>query len=310
MTGQGSNEVWKGMTDWTSFETRAFRFREEMRPLFFHYLGITPQSRVLDAGCGTGAFTRYLAKGLDGGHITGFDINEAFIQEGCSLAKAEGLQPRMRLDVADGLALPFEDGTFDAVTNYTYVGVLSDPRAGVLEMRRVCRPGGLVSCVVATTSIPAIEWMADEAFEGAGELQALITRENYIFASFVNMGRDLLRQSRQWSVMQTPRLLAACGLGDIRLDPFGYCLCFDDGQFDAAYRRSLALANTREDIRWRAYRFEQNREVYRAHGYTQADAERMEALSNKRAAYLEEKTGEDMPYSWIGGFNFIASGRV
>ena len=47
-------------------------FADEMRPVVFRYLGITPESYVLDGGWGTGVFTRYIARGLKGGKIVGF----------------------------------------------------------------------------------------------------------------------------------------------------------------------------------------------------------------------------------------------
>jgi SAM-dependent methyltransferase len=45
-------------------------------------------------------------------------------------------------------ALPYEDGAFDAVLSQLVVNFMSDPHAGVREMARVARPGGIVaSCV-------------------------------------------------------------------------------------------------------------------------------------------------------------------
>mgnify|MGYP001019971652 CR=1 FL=1 len=46
-----SNEIWKNDRNYTNWELRQPRFEEEMRPVFFQYLGITPGSHVLDGGC-------------------------------------------------------------------------------------------------------------------------------------------------------------------------------------------------------------------------------------------------------------------
>lgn len=302
-----SNEVWTTNTNHAPFETRAFRFRPDMRPLFFQYLGITPDSRVLDGGCGTGVFTRYLAEGLKDGHITGFDINEGFVAYGQERAAALGLAGRMRLEVADGFALPYADGAFDAVTNYTYLGVLSDPEAGLRELTRVCRPGGTVSCAVASTGIPTVEWLGDYPFAGAEALQALRTRERYIFTHHVNMGAKL-HQSQAWPPLRYPKLLEVCGLREIHLYPFAYALCFSDTQYDAALRKQIALDNTREDMDWCRYRFEENRAVYHSHGFSDADAARMLTLLADKLAYLEAHFEEDRSYEWLGGFNFVVSG--
>ena len=74
-----SNEIWKAWQSYSGFENRSFRFTEDMRPLFYKWLGITPDSYVLDAGCGTGVFARYLAADITNGHVVGFDINQGFI---------------------------------------------------------------------------------------------------------------------------------------------------------------------------------------------------------------------------------------
>lgn len=308
MQAHSSNEFWKTSARYEPFEARAFRFRPEMRPLFYQYLGVTPDSRVLDGGCGTGVFTRYLAEGLAHGHITGFDINEGFVAYGQAKATSLGLSDRMHLDVADGFALPYPDDAFDAVTNYTYVGVLSDPEAGVRELLRVCKPGGTVSCVIATTAIPAVAWQGDYPFEGAAALQALVTREHQIFALHVNMGAKL-HQSATWSPFRYPKLLEACGLRGIHLYPFAYALCYSDTQYDAAYRKRIALENTQEDIGWYRHRYEDNRAVYHAHGFSDADAEEMLALMQRKLEYLKEHFDEDRSYEWLGGFNFIVAGQ-
>ena len=185
-----SNEIWKAPLNPGPFESRSHRFRVEMRPVFFQWLGIAPDSRVLDGGCGSGVFTRYLAKGLKGGHITGFDINEGFIAYGKQKAAELGLQDRMTLEIADGFALGYADDLFDAVTNYTYIGVLSDPEAGMRELIRVCKPGGVVSCVDASNAIPYAFWQGGYPFEGAAELQRLARLENVIFGSFARNPAD------------------------------------------------------------------------------------------------------------------------
>ena len=145
---KSSNDIWKSWQNFSGFENRSFRFTDDMRPLFYKWLGITPESYVLDAGCGTGVFARYLASDLKGGHIDGFDINERFIEYGKNKLDELSLTDKVTLTLDDGFNLSFNDNTYDAVTNYTYIGVLSDPVAGLREMIRVCKPGGVVSCVV------------------------------------------------------------------------------------------------------------------------------------------------------------------
>ena len=69
---------------------------------------------MLDGGCGTGVFTRYLAGGLTKGRITGFDINERSIEYGRLKLKECSLEDKVTLETADGFRLPYLDDAFDA----------------------------------------------------------------------------------------------------------------------------------------------------------------------------------------------------
>lgn len=98
---------------------------------------LTPRSRVLDAGCGTGIPTA--ARLVDAGHeVTGIDISEAMLDIARrSVPEAEFLN-RDLIDVTK------EMGTFDAVV--AFFTVLMLPRAEIPEvferLRDVLRPGG------------------------------------------------------------------------------------------------------------------------------------------------------------------------
>jgi SAM-dependent methyltransferase len=94
--------------------------------------------RVLDVGCGTGVdLMRFTRAGAD---AVGVDIAEAAI----SLARANAAHQRLALHlaVADGEALPFQDGSFDYVFAHGVVQYTDDDRALVEQCRRVLRPGG------------------------------------------------------------------------------------------------------------------------------------------------------------------------
>ncbi len=307
MTDTSSNAIWSAAQRPDTFESRSHRFREEMRPVFYQWLGISPESTVLDGGCGSGVFTCYLAQGLTSGHITGFDINPGFIAYGTAKAQEMGLAGRMKLELADGFALPYEDCAFDAVTNYTYVGVLSDPEAGLKELIRVCRPGGVVSCVVASNSIPNIGWQGDYPFDGADELQRLASLESMIFTGFAFRGADW-KQSRAWHACRYPKLLETCGLGDIRVYPFAHLMCYGDAAYPLDYRRQLAVAETQEEINWLQSRYAGKESIYERHGFTRGDFERLLCLLQRKLAYLKEHFDTDQSYEWHGGFNIIVTG--
>jgi ubiquinone/menaquinone biosynthesis C-methylase UbiE len=104
--------------------------------------GIGPGATVLDVGAGTGAGTRRLVELAGADRVAAVDPSAPF---------AEALRDRLPgVDVrqAPAESLPFEDGVFDASLAQLVVNFMSDPDAGVAEMRRVTRPGGAVAACV------------------------------------------------------------------------------------------------------------------------------------------------------------------
>jgi SAM-dependent methyltransferase len=111
-------------------------------------LSLAPGHRVLDVGCGSGVFDRWLANRMDRRvHITGVDINPFFLQEAEVLARNEGLQETIEFREANAEALPFEKGSFDATFSVTMLEEVDADQA-LREQVRVTRQGGKVGAVV------------------------------------------------------------------------------------------------------------------------------------------------------------------
>jgi len=93
-----------------------------------------PDARALDAGCGTGFQTVILAE--LGYRLHGLDLSAA------SLAVARGRLPRARFVRGDLSALPYGDGTFDAVVCAGgTLDFVDEPGSVIREIARVMRPG-------------------------------------------------------------------------------------------------------------------------------------------------------------------------
>ena len=94
--------------------------------------------RVLDVGCGAGVdLARFAAAGAE---ATGVDISPRAI--GLAARNLSQRALRARLLVADGEALPFQDGSFDYVFAHGVVQYTGDPPRLVDEAARVLAPGG------------------------------------------------------------------------------------------------------------------------------------------------------------------------
>lgn len=102
---------------------------------------------ILDLATGTGDLAIQLARQIDGSHITGADLSEEMLQIGRRKVEEAGLTDRVTLICADGLRLPFDDASFDAVTVAFGIRNFEDLRAGYSEMARILRPGGMI-CIL------------------------------------------------------------------------------------------------------------------------------------------------------------------
>jgi ubiquinone/menaquinone biosynthesis C-methylase UbiE len=97
---------------------------------------------ILDAGSGTGIFTReFLVRGAD---VVGLDISWAMLR--WEKTKTEAFCHRVV--TADMTLLPFDDGVFDKSVSVTALEFIEDEKKAVAELFRVTRPGGVI--VVAT----------------------------------------------------------------------------------------------------------------------------------------------------------------
>ena len=97
--------------------------------------------RVIDVGCGPGSITVGLARVA--GHVTGVDVDAAEFTDARAYTAKHGIENVEFLE-ASIYELDFPDASFDVCTLFSMMETLDDPLAGLAEVRRVVRPGGLV----------------------------------------------------------------------------------------------------------------------------------------------------------------------
>jgi SAM-dependent methyltransferase len=102
---------------------------------------LEPSTRVLDLGCGLGGPARYLAATF-GCKVTGVDLSPAFIDAATYLTARCGLSDRVTFEVADGLHLPFDNASFDAVFLQHVAMNIEDRTALYAALHRILSPGG------------------------------------------------------------------------------------------------------------------------------------------------------------------------
>ena len=107
-------------------------------------VGIAPGDRVLDIACGPGT-AALAARELGAGRVAGVDYARGMI----AAADADaGARPAVCYAVADALALPFADASFDVVISSFGLIFAADPKLAAAEAARVLPPGGRVGLLV------------------------------------------------------------------------------------------------------------------------------------------------------------------
>jgi SAM-dependent methyltransferase len=101
--------------------------------------------RVLDSGCGSGRLTVALARA--GATVTGIDASQAVLDRASARARRAGVE--IRVAIADfNDPLPFDDGSFDAITSRLSLMVAHDPVETLRDIGRLLTPGGRVATAI------------------------------------------------------------------------------------------------------------------------------------------------------------------
>jgi SAM-dependent methyltransferase len=118
------------------------RYSVPLAPLLADLASVDARQRVLDVGCGPGALTTELVARVGPGSVSAVDPSASFV------TTARERHPGVDVQRAAAEQLPFADGMFDAALAQLVVHFMADPVAGLREMRRVTRGGGVVAACV------------------------------------------------------------------------------------------------------------------------------------------------------------------
>ncbi|KYH44688.1 class I SAM-dependent methyltransferase [Branchiibius sp. NY16-3462-2] len=118
------------------------RFSEPLAIQFTDWVAPQPGQRALDVGCGPGALTAVLADRLGSDAVVAVDPSETFVRA------VRGRLPGVDARVTTADRLPFDEDTFDLALAQLVVHFMPDPVAGLREMARVTRAGGIVAANV------------------------------------------------------------------------------------------------------------------------------------------------------------------
>lgn len=142
LTAEANNHLWGARAlDWANIQEGT------CRPVYldaFNSVGVGPNTRLLDAGCGAGMAAQIAAE--RGAHVSGLDASENL------LAIARERVPNGDFSIGELERLPFPDDSFDLVTGFNSFQYAGSPSSALAEAKRVTRPGG--SVVIMTWGEP------------------------------------------------------------------------------------------------------------------------------------------------------------
>jgi len=163
-------------------------------------LALKPGARVLDIGCGVGDDVRGMVPLVSpGGHVVGIDNSQAMIAEAQKRAAAEGSPAEFQ--VADGLALSWADGTFDAVQADRSLMHVADYAQVIREMVRVTKSGGRVAI-----------------YEVDFETLTIDAKDRTLARKMAHTWCDTFRNG--WLGRHVPAVLLDLGLREVIVEPF------------------------------------------------------------------------------------------
>ena len=267
-------------------------------------IGLKGGFRVLDVGCGTGEFPFYLSGQCSGVHFSGIDMDENFIAAAREKANSVLSGNTFSFAVGDALALPYEDNTFDVVVSHTFLTSVFDYSGALREMKRVCKPGGVIASVTADTFkyTNGSDGHYPATYQWLGEYRRLTGKVQRMYEALKPMNSFAVGADP----ILIPRIFSGMKLENVSVYPIGkFFSLSNDALSKKTKKRFIELDYSSEIQRMDA--------VYRlpeADDYLSA-AERkryQELLAVRRDALLAD-LGENEVWEWTGGSNLLVIGK-
>ena len=145
------------------------RYAEPLAEVFAGFAGVGADAKVLDVGSGPGALTAHLLS--VGADVVAIDPSPPFLD--AIRARFPGIEVRQ----GTAEELPYDTGAFDAALAQLVVHFMSDPVAGLRQMARVTRHGGVVAACVwdGPTGALAPFWDSVHLIDPEAEDEALLS---------------------------------------------------------------------------------------------------------------------------------------
>ncbi|GGS27351.1 methyltransferase type 11 [Streptomyces humidus] len=135
---------------------------DRLTDLLIDALSVAEGDRVLDLGCGVGKPALRLHR-RTGAEVLGVTVSESQVEEASARAAEAGATGAVRFELADAMALPYPDDSFDAVLALESMPYM-ERAVALKEMARVVRPGGRIALtdLLEPAPVDGVRWQAPD----------------------------------------------------------------------------------------------------------------------------------------------------
>jgi len=196
--------------------SRKYEYEQEFVHLVCKWLGLTgrPSSVVVDVGCGSGYFTKIMAKCIgEKGRIVGIDPDRKLVQEAKKICKRKRVSG-VRFEVGNAWKIPLESCYADLVVAHVVLSNIPRQFEAILEMKRVAKAGGRVA-VIDSARLTVHHYSTDE------RLNELFDQYHKAFGTAIDKEwRQKLDMSSYVDNfhLRIPQLFLKAGLADLSLN--------------------------------------------------------------------------------------------
>lgn len=125
------------------YERYVGRWSRRVAPAFLSWLGVPPDRRWLDVGCGTGALCAAIVDQCAPASVAGVEPSDGFLG-----TARQNLADRVTLHRGNATAIPLADAAVDVTVSGLVLNFVSDQPAALREMARVTSDGGTIGAYV------------------------------------------------------------------------------------------------------------------------------------------------------------------
>lgn len=207
---QGGAEAKGVWASGAAYDPYMGRWSRRVAAEFVAWLGVPPESRWLDVGCGTGALSRAVLDVGSPKQVVGIDLSPGYIE----YARHNVVDERLSFRLGDAHAPPTGLDRFDAVVSGLALNFMAEPHDALAAMARAARAGGLVAVYV---------------WDYADKMQLL----RYFWDAAVTLdpkvsGLDEAKRSPVCDPASLTRLFEGAGLGGVETRPIDVAARFTD----------------------------------------------------------------------------------